>query len=203
MTESSLISDEYRALNSALHDSNERYGAGGHRWARLVKHLVERHRLADVLDYGCGKQTLKKALPGIKVHGYDPAFKELAATPQPADLVVCGDVLEHVEPEKLDAVLDDLARCTRRFAFLVVATRPARKVLSDGRNAHLSQMPGSRWLERILPRFDVLYMCDHFDEFDEGGFKSRMTNWSLQDVRMAAPQRGEVIVLAGARTPSR
>jgi hypothetical protein len=204
MSESScLISDEYRALNKALHGSNTHYGAAGHRWARLVRQLVKHHALADVLDYGCGKQTLAKALPGITVRGYDPAFEALAATPAPADLVVCGDVLEHIEPQHVDAVLDDLARCTRRLAFLAIATRPARKVLSDGRNAHLSQMPASRWLEKILARFDLLYMCDHMTEFDDRGLKGRIAQWAQGDVRMAAPQKGEVLFLASARQTSR
>jgi hypothetical protein len=202
MNDSTLITDEYRALNRQLHESNQSYGTSGHRWAPLVRHLVQRHRLADVLDYGCGKQTLARALPGIKVHGYDPAFAELSATPAPADLVVCGDVLEHVEPQQLEAVFDDLARCTRRLAFLVVATRPARKTLPDGRNAHLSQMSASRWLEKVLPRFDVLYMSDHFAEFDDDGLVSKVSRWALRDVRMAAPQHGEVVFLVAARADS-
>ncbi len=199
MPEPTLISDEYRALNQSLHDSNAGYGANGHRWARLVRHLVAQHGLADVLDYGCGKQTLKRALPGLTVRGYDPAFPELAATPAPADLVVCGDVLEHVEPGSVDAVLDDLARCTKKLAFLVIATRPARKTLPDGRNAHLSQMPASRWLEKIVARFDVLYLCDHQPEFDLPGLKARVARWAVDDVRMAAPQKGEVVFLVAAR----
>jgi hypothetical protein len=155
-----------------------------------------------VLDYGCGKQTLARALPGIAVRGYDPAFTELSATPTPADLVVCGDVLEHVEPAHLDAVLDDLMRCTKRMALLVVATRPARKTLPDGRNAHLSRMPANRWMELILARFDVKFMADHLPEFDERGWRSRLANWAVRDVRMAAPEHGEVVFLVAAKGTS-
>jgi 2-polyprenyl-3-methyl-5-hydroxy-6-metoxy-1,4-benzoquinol methylase len=160
-----------------------------------VRYLVKRHGLSDVLDYGCGKQTLARALADLKVIGYDPAFEELSAPPSPADLVVCGDVLEHVEPEHLDSVFDDLARCTRRLAFLVVATRPARKQLADGRNAHLSQMSASRWLNHILPRFDVKYMAQHLPEFEDRGWRQRIARWALSDVRLAAPQFGEVVFL--------
>jgi hypothetical protein len=199
MSDPPLISDEYRALNKALHDGNANYGATGYRWARLVRHLVDQYRLADVLDYGCGKQSLARALIGISVRGYDPSIVELSATPMPADLVVCSDVLEHVEPAHVDAVLDDVVRCTRRIAFLVIATRPARKILADGRNAHLSQMPASRWLEKLLPRFDLLYMSDHLKEFEELGFKRRVVQWALDDVRMAVPHKGEVVFLVKAR----
>jgi 2-polyprenyl-3-methyl-5-hydroxy-6-metoxy-1,4-benzoquinol methylase len=200
MMDADLISEEYRAINRDLHHSNAAYGTSGRQWAPLVQHLVMRHRLTDVLDYGCGKQTLARALPGLKIRGYDPAFEELSAPPEPADLVVCGDVLEHVEPQHLDAVCDDIARCTRRFALLVVATRPARKKLVDGRNAHLSQLPASRWLAYILPRFDVKYMADHLPEFEDRGFKQLVARWALSDVRMAAPQTGEVVFLLSTKT---
>ncbi|MBX3645041.1 MAG: class I SAM-dependent methyltransferase [Rubrivivax sp.] len=194
-TDKRVISDDYRTLNRELHRSSAAYGTSGRQWAPLVRHLVKRHGLSDVLDYGCGKQTLAKALPDIKVWGYDPAFEDLAALPAPADLVVCGDVLEHVEPEHLEAVFDDLVRCTRRLAFLVVATRPARKQLADGRNAHLSLMPASRWLSYILPRFDVMYMAEHLPEFNDRGWRQRIARWALPDVGMAAPQSGEVVFL--------
>ena len=195
-----LISEAYRAMNRELHRSNATYGTSGKQWAPFVRHLVKRHGLSDVLDYGCGKQTLAKALPDLKIRGYDPAFEELAAPPEPADLVVCGDVLEHVEPQHLDAVFDDLARCARRFAFLVVATRPAKKQLADGRNAHLSQLSASRWLAYILPRFEVLYMADHLSDFEDRGLKQRVARWVLSDVRMATPQAGEVVFLVSPKT---
>lgn len=199
MPDSLLISDAYRDLNRSLHDGDASYGISGRQWAPLVRHLVERHGLTDVLDYGCGKQTLARALPGIEVRGYDPAFEELSAPPTPADLVVCGDVLEHVEPAHLDAVLDDLVRCTRRYAFLVIATRPARKRLEDGRNAHLSLMPAGGWVQRIVPRFDLVYMADHLPEYEDRGWVQRIARWAVRDLRMAVPGRGELVLLATAR----
>ncbi len=87
--------------------------------------------------------------------GYDPAIEGLDDEPEPADLVVCGDVLEHIEPECLDAVLDDLKRCTVKAIFLTVATRPAKKTLSDGRNAHLIQQPAEWWLPKIMQRWEL------------------------------------------------
>jgi hypothetical protein len=203
MTTDSLISEPYRELNRQLHGSSEAYGASGHRWARLVRQLVDRYRLADVLDYGCGKQTLARALPGLVVRGYDPAFEALSAPPEPAELVVCGDVLEHVEPEHLDAVLDDLARCVRRLGLFVVATRPARKVLADGRNAHLVLLSASEWLERLLPRFDLAYMADHLDGFDDAGWRQRLAQWGGRGIRTVAPQEGEVVFLVRPRQPRR
>ena len=68
--DTSVISDEYRAMNRELHRSNTSYGTSGRRWAPFVRQLVKRHGLADVLDYGCGKQTLAAALPDLRIRGY-------------------------------------------------------------------------------------------------------------------------------------
>jgi hypothetical protein len=70
--------------------------------------------------------------------------------------VVCTDVLEHIEPELIDNVLDHLKDLTRKVAFLAIATRPARKNLADGRNAHLIIQPSSWWLAKLFYRFNIV-----------------------------------------------
>jgi hypothetical protein len=110
-------------------------------------------KTTDVLDYGCGKQTLKALLPYVV--GYDPCIPGLDDPPSPADLVVCTDVLEHIEPTCLAAVLDDLQRVTGSALFATIATGPAKKFLADGRNAHLIQKPIEWWLPKFWYRFDL------------------------------------------------
>jgi hypothetical protein len=88
---------------------------------------------------------------------YDPAFPAYGE-PQPADLVCCIDVLEHIEPDYLEAVLDDLRAITVRFGFFSFATGPALKTLPDGRNAHLIQQPASWWLPRLCGRFEIAHL---------------------------------------------
>ena len=173
-----LITPEYRQLNRGLHRRRPDYGTSGHRWARTALSLALAYKARDILDYGCGKQTLAEALKdtdygatarartGKDLRGYDPALEGLDASPDPADIVVCGDVLEHVEPECLDAVLDDLRRVTRKAALLVVATRPAEKTLEDGRNAHLTVEPAEWWLPRITRRFTLV----RYERMGEGEF---------------------------------
>jgi FkbM family methyltransferase len=152
-----LITAEYAQLNAQLHADRPDYGTSGQRWAPVVSALSAHVQAQDILDYGCGKQTLAKALgAGHRVRGYDPAVPELSAPPHPADLVVCTDVLEHVEPDCIDDVLDDLCRITQKVALITVATRPAVKTLADGRNAHLTIKPFSWWRESFLARFDVV-----------------------------------------------
>ena len=143
-----LISDSYRELNQAMHRTNPAFGVSGHRYAPIPQMLMSGHETADVLDYGCGKRTLENAL-GFPITNYDPCIPGLDGRPEPHDIVMCTDVLEHIEPEWLDEVLADIRRCTKRVAFLLVATRPAKKTLADGRNAHLIQEPYSWWKARI------------------------------------------------------
>jgi hypothetical protein len=83
------------------------------------------------------------------VRNYDPGIPADSALPAPADLVVCTDVLEHIEPEHLDAVLAHIFRLAQRAVFLQIALFPAKKTLPDGRNAHLIVQPANWWLDKI------------------------------------------------------
>lgn len=154
------ISEKYRSEQQRLHD-NPRYGIASLGYARLVHSLVRFGRCRSLSDFGAGKCKLKAALGdalvGVDYFPYDPAFPQYGL-PMPADLVTCIDVLEHVEPELLDTCLDDLVLITRLLALVTVHTGPAKKTLSDGRNAHLTQEPAGWWLPKLTARFDVLYV---------------------------------------------
>lgn len=161
-----LISDEYRALNAELHKGGS-YGLSGAKWARQINHLAIQLDARSILDYGCGQGTLAKALPPgrFSVFEYDPAIEGKQEKPLRTDVVVCGDVLEHIEPDCLFAVLDDLRNIARQAVFLVVATRPAKKHLADGRNAHLIIEPAIWWLPKIMDRWRVVQFHDMEGEF--------------------------------------
>ena len=155
-----LISDRYREQQTRLHESNPDYGTASVSFAPLAADLMRQNRITRLLDYGAGKGRLAQALnqllafPFTAAH-YDPAIPEWSKTPSPEDFVCCIDVLEHIEPDRLDAVLDDLKRVTRRIGFFTVHTGPARKSLADGRNAHLIQQPPDWWLPRLMNRFEL------------------------------------------------
>jgi cyclopropane fatty-acyl-phospholipid synthase-like methyltransferase len=160
------ISEEYRAINRKLHTDNPDYGVSGHKRAQALATIARKSGIREILDYGCGKGTLKVALShGYNVHEYDPAIDGKDAAPSPADLVYCGDVAEHIEPEYLDAFLDDLKRVTKKQLFMVIATRPAKKTLEDGRNAHLIQQPIEWWLPKLKQRFDLDMIAGNGKEF--------------------------------------
>lgn len=145
------ISKGYALENGRLHEVNPSYGASGHLW---LGHIVEIARLSGaktLLDYGCGKATLRDYVEphGLSYTGYDPATYPERPRKE-FDLVVALDVLEHIEPEHLDAVVLDLMRYCKLLMFAVVSTRPSGKSLSDGRNAHLIQKDWGWWKMKLI-----------------------------------------------------
>ena len=165
-----LISPEYRDLNADLHRTNQAYGISSSKWAATVKSLAKSLNALTVLDYGAGKCRLRE---GVEEFGelpfmlfeYDPAIERLRDGKHPADLVVCTDVLEHIEPACLTDVLNDLRALTLKAAFLTVATRPAKKVLADGRNAHLIQQSARWWLPSLMERWELVNFNNLGGEF--------------------------------------
>lgn len=159
MQKPQVISDQYRQMNAQLHRDNLAYGVGGGKHAKQVQKIAESLGTRSVLDYGCGKGYLAKELP-YPIWEYDPAIPEKAEPPRPAELVVCTDVLEHIEPELLDYVLDDLRRVTLKVGFFVIHTGPAGKTLPDGRNSHLIQQPMPWWRDKLARHFAIGQMVE-------------------------------------------
>ncbi len=150
MSPDDLASAGYRAQLGQLTDA---WGGGGAKHAKEIAFLAENYNAKTILDYGCGPGSLKRQLAGfrpqLQVAEYDPGYEEKAALPTPADLVACVDVLEHVEPDRLKAVLTHIFDLTNKVAFFVIATRPAEKRLPDGRNAHLIIDNANWWVEQL------------------------------------------------------
>jgi 2-polyprenyl-3-methyl-5-hydroxy-6-metoxy-1,4-benzoquinol methylase len=91
--------------------------------------------------------------PNVESRCYDPFVGEFAVEPEAADLVICTDVLEHVEQECTGAVLDHIQSLTKRLVFFSISLVKAEKILADGRNAHIN-LPGAEfWLKEIRRRF--------------------------------------------------
>ena len=153
------ISAEYRDMQRQLHQ-NPNYGVMSVHYAPLVHDLLEKSGAKSLSDYGAGKKRLWSTLQqlgiqGVEYHPYDPAFPEYGE-PTPADLVTCIDVLEHIEPELLMNVIQELHTLVRHYGLFTIHTGPAAKVLPDGRNAHLIQQPSGWWLPRLCQYFNVI-----------------------------------------------
>jgi len=156
-----LITPEYQSLQQSFHKQCPEYGVSGHKWADQILGLANKLNTRSILDYGCGKCTLQKALP-FPIQNYDPCIPECSlTTPAPADIVVCSDVMEHIEPDCVTEVLQHLASLTKQIIFFDIATRPAKKFLPDGRNAHLIQEPGNWWLTQLIPHFNIQALNSH------------------------------------------
>lgn len=140
-------------MQAEFHEVTPSYGISGAKQCEAVLGFCDKLKTRDVLDYGCGKATLQKGLP-FAIQNYDPCMHEYAARPKPAVLVCCTDVLEHVEEDCIDAVIADLRSLTFQVLFVNVATRPAKKTLPDGRNAHILQRSNDWWIMRLMAYFD-------------------------------------------------
>lgn len=149
-----LISLKYQVMQRLLHAQPRGYGGRGDKWAETVVALIAEYGATSVLDYGCGQGSLKRAVmaeprPGLRFDEYDPAIPGKDGIPSFADLVVVTDVLEHIEPERLDAVLTHLRLLARKAVFAVISLKDSNKVLADGRNAHLIIRPANWWKKRV------------------------------------------------------
>jgi uncharacterized Rossmann fold enzyme len=150
------ISQPYVELNKQLHEANWDYGGHGDKYAKIVLKLKESQKLKSILDYGCGKGSLAAALD-FPIWEYDPCIPGKEAPPRPAEFVVCTDVLEHIEPDNLQATLEDLKRVTLATAFFSIHSGPAKKVLPDGRNAHLIQQDINWWKTQLSTYFEIAF----------------------------------------------
>jgi hypothetical protein len=162
--ETQTITEEYRQQQQELH-RNPNYGVASLAFAPLVAELIRQSGAQSLSDYGAGKQNLLKGLKEAGIselpyRPYDPAFPDYGV-PQSADLVCCIDVLEHIEPELIDNVIDELARITTHLGFFSIHMGPANKVLPDGRNAHLIQKPSSWWLPKLARHFEIVQLQTH------------------------------------------
>jgi 2-polyprenyl-3-methyl-5-hydroxy-6-metoxy-1,4-benzoquinol methylase len=153
-----FISEEYKLLNQQLHKEREDYGVSGHKYANHIIDMEKHAGIKTVLDYGCGKGTLRSALIGkgskLEITNYDPCIPEHSTKPTGKfDIVVCTDVIEHIEPEFTDDVLYDIHDYAEKFVVLAISTVPAQKKLPDGRNTHINLRGPNFWARHLINFF--------------------------------------------------
>jgi hypothetical protein len=147
-----MISNDYKLILESL-NGKENFG----KRKSLPKHLdiiVNKLHPKSILDFGCGKgslvSTLQKQYPDKTIFGYDPGnnqFKNLIHGK--VDLLISTDVLEHVEPEFLDATLLTL-KDKSKFFYHLIALSPSKVILPDGRNAHLIIQSKDWWITKFV-----------------------------------------------------
>lgn len=161
----SLITPEYAALNRQLHDKDPLFGAttgtgSADTETAPILDVIRHYAPRRLLDYGSGKGVLtrwiRERCPGLPVVEYDPAFETKNILPEQADLIIAWDVMEHIEPECLDNVLEAMHSLRPKAVMAWIACKPARRVLPDGRNAHLIVQPPAWWAKRFQERFTLV-----------------------------------------------
>ncbi len=119
-----------------------------------VRSLIEKYNVSSILDFGCGKgllvESLKKEFPHIKVYGYDPSDTDKNTLPENVDMIISFDVLEHIEPHFINDTLINLKTICNKVMHHVIACHPAKRILEDGRNAHLIVESPEWWKVKIL-----------------------------------------------------
>ncbi len=161
MSMSQTISKTYLEEQKKLHQLKN-YGVASLQHVETIKNLLIRTKIKSLSDYGAGKKNLEI---GLKNAGYtnftylpyDPVFPEYGE-PHQAELVCCIDVMEHIEEEFVENVLNDLKNITLKLCYFSIASIPAAKTLSDGRNAHLIQKPARWWLPKLCERFNIEFL---------------------------------------------
>lgn len=168
-----LISDFYREMNRQLHAAPRGFGQSGRKHAEAVLRWRAATGCDTLIDYGCGAGTLQAAMRDLgwrgKMQQYDPAVAYREKLPAPADLVVCTDVLEHVEPECLEAVLRHQFGLALRAGYFSISCQPAHKTLPDGRNAHLIVESPDFWMAAL--RAAGWRIVTRLDRFNDDGLK--------------------------------
>ena len=148
--------------------AENRKGGGMDLVSRLVVSLKQRiGRHVSVLDYGAGNGSLGRALrdtfKNVTVTDYDPFHVDHAEKPEPGlhDMLVCLDVMEHVEEACVGNTLRYMADRVRYGALFVISLQDALKVLPDGRNAHVTVKNAKWWKNRLSRYFKVCEMTDY------------------------------------------
>jgi len=157
-----ITQDDLIAQYEHLHSSKQYRWSGARSAMESITLCLDELKPSSVLEYGCGQSRLFELLgkPGMTYDRYDPAIPEIATVPRRSyDFVFSTDVLEHIPTEDVPDVLAHIRQLSPTV-FLRISTRPARTILQDGRNAHLTVWPGEQWLQEIrnhFPEAELVY----------------------------------------------
>ena len=148
-----MLSTEYKETLVKMHETT-RWGTDGKNWVSLLQPIINKYDIKTVLDFGCGSGTFKAEMTKRQFKGfiteYDPGIPHKDKVPEGIfDMVVCTDVLEHIEKPYLQSVLKQIKDYDAKVVFFVIATRPANAVLADGRNAHLIVEKPKWWCDEL------------------------------------------------------
>lgn len=154
------VIDQYKKLHE---NQNFCRGSAIKGYFKEIKAIIDRNECRTLLDYGCGKAMhySEGVLPssnwdkewGVTATLYDPGVEKFNKKPEGKfDMVICTDVLEHVEDPGW--AVKDIFSYPTKAAFIQISTVPSdlsnpKRRLLDGRGLHISIYPEAWWIELI------------------------------------------------------
>lgn len=135
---------------------------------RFGSEVANRLGVNTVLDAGAGNGGLIRLLrqEGFSAYGVELSQKEveedaldllskgwievgsladISFENDQFDLVISGDVLEHVLPTQIDTVVSEIVRVSKRHIFLSISQKKSKISTSSGRNIHTLLRPRDWW----------------------------------------------------------
>lgn len=143
-----LITEPYRKSRELRHLDPE-HGIERAQHAPMVSEIINRMRVTELLDYWCGRAVLVqnlRVMHELKIQCYDPSMPGFSGDAIPMQMVACVDVLQDVEPECIDAVLDDLVRVTGVVGYFSIRVDEEKPLIEQDK---------AWWLDKIMTRFDL------------------------------------------------
>jgi len=144
-----------------MHDAGMFIGQQPKHYKKEIGDLIKETDSQEILDYGCGKarhylvDNLHKEWGVPLPHCYDLFYKPFSNRPQGKfEGVICTDVLEHVPEDELPELLEDIFNYATKFVFFSISTKPAKKTLPDGRNAHIT-LHDEGWWNGLIKAYNI------------------------------------------------
>lgn len=184
-----MINEEYKKNLQTLH-SNKKFIEPLFLYEE-IKQFINLNNPKSIIDYGCAQGRLVSQLQTDfsemeVIDGYDPGVPQYENKPvRKYDLLISTDVFEHIEPIFLKETLEYIDNLYLKFAWINIACYPAKKVLADGRNAHLIVESPNWWIEKIstiMSNSDIIF-SDVIVKNPDKGIKSKFIRINKGDAK--------------------
>lgn len=157
------------------------WGSTGARYSGAdIARLLNRYNPVTGLDYGCGKGTVAQHFTSVDWAEYDPGIEAKSQKPSGRfDIVVCTDVMEHVEEEHVPGVVAELGKHTKTVLFVDIACYLTGKTFASGpyagKDLHITVWDPEDWI-RMFNMESGLKMLESriIDKVSKGGLKRRL-----------------------------
>lgn len=149
----------------------------GERLLPYILDALQPSRGAKIIDFGCG---CGRATQALSCQGYDVLGIDFAPNCLDPDIMVpfcianlwdlpkdisgdfgvCCDVMEHIPPEKVDAVLANISKAVRSRIYFNISLRPDQCGAFIGQPLHLTVMPHTWWHAKLNEYFPSVTALD-------------------------------------------